>query len=49
MWFSRRCANIAAVLAVAFLFKPGFRSVGVGMSIYINELFPCKIPWIPNI
>lgn len=49
MWFSRRCANIAAILAVALLFKPEHRFVGVGMSIYISELFPCKIPWIPNI
>lgn len=44
MWFSGRCANTAAVLAVALLFKPGRRFVGVGMFIYISELFRCKIP-----
>lgn len=49
MWFSRRCANIAAILAVALLFKPEHRSVGVGVSLYISELFPCKIPWMPNV
>lgn len=48
-WFSRRCANIAAILAVGLLFKPEHKSVGAGMSIYISELLPCKIPWIPNI
>lgn len=48
-WFSRRCANIADILAVVLLFKPEYRFVGVGVSIYISNLFPCKIPWIPKI
>jgi len=44
--FSRRCANIAAILAVVLSFKAECRFVGAGVSIYISELFPCKIPWM---
>lgn len=46
--FARRCANIAAILAVFLLFKPERRCVGAAVPVPIAELFPCKISWIPK-
>lgn len=46
--FARRCANIAAILAVVLLFEPERRCVGAAVPVPIAELFPCKISWIPK-
>lgn len=41
--FSRRCANIGAILAVILFFKLEYVFVRFGVPIYISMLFPCKI------